>query len=53
MYRARMVKKLRQWILERRQNWNRPKGYLFKKRPVGAMVERTRWCCRRIIINSI
>ena len=24
---------LQRWIVERRQNWNGPKGYLFRKRP--------------------
>jgi hypothetical protein len=24
---------LQQWIVERRRNWNGPKGYLFRKRP--------------------
>ena len=24
---------LQRWIVERRQNWNGPKGYMFRKRP--------------------
>jgi hypothetical protein len=24
---------LQRWIVERRQSWNGPKGYLFSKRP--------------------